>query len=124
MSSNTLSHRRGLLSRPGVCTPPPPPPPTTGLYVYTLNYFDADPATPILWLWLTASTPTAPATYPADWTHDTNQTFGAMSHQPYPPDKFLVRIEQANADPIWWIHSLLNSGPLAPTLASFFFPPP
>ena len=124
MTSNLFSIRRGILSRPGVCTPAPPPPPPLDRYEYTfVDYYPAPP-NPDLYLQLTALDASAPSTLETDWDHATNAILRSFTHSADFPDTFDVCLGLEGLSGVVYIHSTLTLPPAPPTTAHYYFPIP
>lgn len=125
MASNSLSLRRGQLSRPGVCTPPPPPPILNDDYAWSLVFYYASIDYHTLKLHLTAKSNDLPQTALASWSFVISAESYTPSKLSYPPDAILIEAFVPIDEDLLTLHATLILPPADPaTYSAFFSLPP
>jgi len=122
MTSNLFSIRRGILSRPGVCTPAPPPPPVAGLVFVA---WDVPP--PLAYSSLHASYwQILSATYPLPdddhWHFTSNCDVLGVTLVDPPARTYEIEVNITATDPLGYIHATVHSPPADALHASTYFP--
>lgn len=124
MASNALSNRRGVLNRPGVCTPPPPPPIVNALYTWSAPDWRLITAGAEVTLWLVCTDKAVPLTPLEHWLKSGNYNLCYLGKGYYPPDTITVTARVSDTVDVLAIH-LTYTGPDAPHATySVFLPNP
>jgi hypothetical protein len=119
-----LSNRRGVLNRPGVCTPPPPPPPVNALYEWSEPDWRLVTGGAEAVLWLICTDRVSPLTPLSDWSQSGNYSLCYLDKAYYPPDGIHVTARVSASVDVLALH-LTYTGPDAPRATySAFLPNP